>query len=51
MTSQAVYYISDSCNSFLKPQTNKTATKTATWKTVSLYGKEWRVVAYTMSDQ
>ena len=37
--------------SFLKPQTNETVTKQTTWKTVSLYGKEWRIVAYTMSGQ
>ena len=34
--------------SFYRPQTNEQVTKEATWKTVSLYGKEWRIVAYRM---
>ena len=34
--------------SFYRPQTNEQVTKEATWKTVSLYGKEWRTVAYRM---
>lgn len=37
--------------SFFKPQTNETVTKEAIWKTVSLYGKEWRIVAYRVTGQ
>lgn len=37
--------------SFYRPQTKEKITKEAVWKTVSLYGKEWRIVAYTMVNE
>lgn len=36
---------------FYQPHTKIKVTKESVWKTVSLYGKEWRIVAYTMVNE